>query len=45
MKFNEIVAKAIAKIALNSAKTACGAASFFGAYQPKEPVNLKKLLK
>ncbi len=45
MKVKAKVAKTIAKVALKSAKTAHGAASFFGPYQPKEPANLKKMLK
>lgn len=45
MKVSEAVAKTVAKLALKSAKTACGAASFFGPYQPKEPANLKDIVK
>ncbi len=45
MKVNEMIAKTIAKLALKSAKAACGAASFFGPYQPKEPANLKDIIK
>lgn len=45
MKVREMVAKAIAKLALKSAKAACGAASCFGPYQPKEPANLKNIIK
>lgn len=45
MKFKATIAKTIAKLALKSAKTACGAASFFGPYQPKEPANLKNVVK
>ncbi len=45
MKFKATVAKAIAKLALKSAKTACGAASYYGPYQPKEPANLKNIVK
>lgn len=37
--------KAIAAVALKMAKIGCGAASTFGAYQPKEPVALKKMMK
>ena len=45
MKFKAVIAKAIAKIALKSAKVACGSASCYGVYQPKEPENLKDLVK
>lgn len=45
MKAKKTVAKALAAIALKSAKTACGAASCFGSYQPKEPAALKKICK
>lgn len=45
MKVSEMVAKVIAKLALKSAKAACGAASCFGPYQPKEPANLKDIVK
>ena len=45
MKVKEIIAKAIAKLVYKSAKTACGAASFYGPYQPKEPANLKNIVK
>ena len=45
MKVREMVAKAIAKLALKSAKAAYGAASCFGPYQPKEPTNLKNIFK
>ncbi len=45
MKVKKTVAKAIAKLALKSAKTACGTASLFGPYQPKEPTNLKNIVK
>ena len=40
MKAKKIVAKTLAAIALKSAKTACGAASCFGSYQPKEPARV-----
>lgn len=39
------IAKLVANIALKAAKSAAGAASDWGAYQPKEPASLKKLLK
>lgn len=45
MKASEKIAKVITKIALKSAKTACGAASIYGPYQPKEPANLKNMVK
>lgn len=44
MKAKGIIAKALAAIALKSAKAACGAASCFGSYQPKEPATLKKMM-
>ena len=45
MKVKAIIAKTIAKLAIKSAKAACGAASCYGPYQPKEPANLKDILK
>ena len=45
MKANETIAKVIAKVAMTSAKAACGAASYFGPYQPKEPANIKEIKK
>lgn len=45
MKAKKVVANIIAKVALKSAKAACGAASYYGPYQPKEPANLKNLIK
>lgn len=45
MKVKALLAKAIAKLAIKNAKIACGAASCFGPYQPKEPANLKDLIK
>lgn len=45
MKVGEMVANAIAKLALKAAKAASGSASFFGPYQPKEPANLKDIVK
>lgn len=45
MKVNEVIAKTVAKLALYSAKAACGAASAFGPYQPKEPANINMLKK
>lgn len=44
MKAKKTVAKVLAAIALKSAKAACGAASCFGSYQPKEPAALKKMM-
>ncbi len=41
----KLIARIIASIALKSAKSAAGAASDWGAYQPHEPVSLKKHLK
>lgn len=45
MKFHETVAKVIEKISITMARTAGGAASSHGWYQPKEPKALEKLLK
>ncbi len=45
MKARSLFAKAIAKLAVKNAKIACGAASFYASYQPKEPANLKDLIK
>ncbi len=45
MKVKAVIAQAIAKAALKTAKASCGAASYFGTYQPKEPVDLRKLVK
>lgn len=45
MKVKTTVAKAIAKVTLKTAKVSCGSASYFGTYQPKEPANLRKLIK
>ncbi len=39
------VLKAFAKAALGTAKKACGAASAWDCYQPKEPAALKKISK
>lgn len=41
----ETVLGAIAKVALVTAKKACGAASMWDFYQPKEPAALKKMMK
>ncbi len=45
MKLKETVAKAIAKASMSMAKKACGAASCYFAYQPKEPKALRKMTK
>lgn len=34
----------VAKVALGTAKKACGAASIWDLYQPKEPAALKKMM-
>lgn len=34
----------VAKAVLGTAKTACGAASFWDFHQPKEPAALKKMM-
>lgn len=39
------VLKNVAKAVLGTAKAACGAASFWECYQPKEPAALKKMMK
>lgn len=39
------LAKVMAKIAIKAAKSAAGAASDWGVYQPKEPKKVKELLK
>ena len=45
MKFQTVVAKSIAKVSMTMAKRACGAASCYGTYQPKEPKALTKIVK
>lgn len=45
MKLKKTVAKVIAKASMSMAKKACGAASCYFAYQPKEPKALEKLVK
>lgn len=45
MKVKKAIANVIAKTALKNAKAACGAASFYGPYQPKEPSNIKERIK
>jgi len=39
------ILNAVAKIGLKTAVKACGTASYFGTYQPKEPEALKQLKK
>lgn len=39
------VAQAIAAVSLTMAKKACGAASMYGLYQPKEPAKVASLKK
>lgn len=41
----KMIAKLIANIALKAAKSACGDASQWNSYQPKEPAILKQLVK
>lgn len=45
MKAKKIVADTAAKVAKAMAVRACGAASMWGSYQPKEPKALKNLKK
>ncbi len=45
MKIKETLAKAIAKASMSMAKRACGAASCYFTYQPKEPKALRKMTK
>lgn len=45
MKAKKAIANIIAKMALKTAKAACGAASYYGVYQPKEPSNIKERAK
>lgn len=45
MKLKEKVAKVIAKASMSTAKKACGAASCYYTYQPKEPKALEKMTK
>ncbi|MCI5577918.1 MAG: cyclic lactone autoinducer peptide [Oscillospiraceae bacterium] len=44
MKAKKAIANIIEKIALKTAKAACGVASMYGVYQPKEPANLKNII-
>lgn len=43
MKKKNVVARVVKSFAGHMAKAACGAASHWGAYQPKEPAALKEL--
>lgn len=45
MKLRTTAAKMIANISMSMAKKACGNASMYGTYQPKEPKALKNLKK
>lgn len=45
MKLSKMVANAISKIAFVAVREAAGAASWSGTCQPKEPKNLKEMLK
>ncbi len=40
-----VVLDTVAKAVLGTAKKACGAASHWDCYQPKEPAALKKMMK
>ncbi len=42
MKKNNKIAKIIATTAKSMANRACGAASYWGTYQPKEPKKIQK---
>lgn len=44
-KSKAMLKKAVEAVAIKSAKTACGAASYNHFGQPKEPKNLKQILK
>lgn len=44
-KIKENVLKLVAHISLETAKKACGSASWYDCYQPKEPEILKKIVK
>lgn len=39
------VLKVVAQVSLNTAKKACGSASWWDCHQPKEPKMLKKMCK
>ena len=44
-KIKNVVLNIVAKTAFKTAIKACGAASWFDCYQPKEPESLKKISK
>lgn len=44
-KVKKCVLGIVAKISMQTAKSACGAASWWDCYQPKEPEILKKMKK
>lgn len=41
----KVVLKAVATIGKKSAKIGCDTASVFGFHQPKQPVDIKKMIK
>ncbi len=43
--FKSAILKTVAKVALGTAKKACGAASAWDCYQPVEPKSLKEICK
>lgn len=43
-KVKKSVLDIVAKAVLGTAKAACGAASYWECYQPKEPAALKKMM-
>ena len=45
MKLKKVTADFVAKIAKTAAMSASGSASWWNIHQPKEPNNLKKLLR
>lgn len=45
MKLQAKIAKAVAKISMDTAKRACGAASCYCLYQTKEPKAVQKIAK
>lgn len=45
MKIKKNTAQLLAKVAKTAAKDAAGSASWWGTHQPKEPKNLKALIK
>ena len=44
-KSKNVLKKAVEAVAVHSAKVSCGAASLYFFGQPKEPKNLKQMLK